>query len=425
MTSPRNLVEEDSQGGTLVSRTSIGLDENRAAFEIQNALEAGRDAGAPRLATLDPPLTKTAATAPKQAISYLPALDGLRAISILLVLGFHSIGPASAQIGKFFNGWVGVDVFFVISGYLITSILLKESSQNADGSFSLKKFYIRRSLRIAPAYYTFLLVALAFQCWTGNLHAAPYMYAAFYLTNLNMAFDWGLIPLNIGLNHLWSLAMEEQFYLLWPASLRVLKQHATTAVAGIIAAVYFWRIYLVESGAPWLRLTAGFDTKLDTIMLGVLLALLFVNKSFRDNVGKLFGSTFAQIALFALTAISFAWLGHPQDGGKSGQLLFWALKMPASLGLICLSICSILTAPYGLVSKFLSNPIAVWIGRLSYSIYLWHMLVHGAFCLFFPAFIAKHSALAELTQFALIIAVSASSYYIVEQPFLKLKSRFS
>lgn len=361
----------------------------------------------------------------KQAISYLPALDGLRAISILLVLGFHSIGPVSAQIGKFFNGWVGVDVFFVISGYLITSILLKESTQSADGSFSLKKFYIRRSLRIAPAYYTFLVVALAFQCFTGNHHAAPYVYAALYLTNLNMAFDWGVIPLNIGLNHLWSLAMEEQFYLLWPASLKYLKQHAAKAVTVIIATVYFWRIYLVNSGAPWLRLTAGFDTKLDTIMLGVLLALLFVNEDFREKTRKILGSTFAQIVLFTLTAISFIYLGHPQDGGKSGQLFFWAVKMPASLSLICLSICSILTAPYGLIAKFLSNPLAVAVGRLSYSIYLWHTLVHGAFFLCFAAFVARHPGPAELAEFAAIFAASALSYYVIEQPFLRLKSKFS
>ncbi|CAM6002451.1 unnamed protein product [Sphagnum balticum] len=100
--------------------------------------------------------------AQEYSIGYIPALDGLRAISILLVLAFHDIGPVTSEFGHKFNGWIGVDVFFVISGFLITSILLKEAKQH-QGQFSLRKFYARRWLRIAPVYYAFLLVVAAWQ----------------------------------------------------------------------------------------------------------------------------------------------------------------------------------------------------------------------------------------------------------------------
>ncbi|MBX9689523.1 MAG: acyltransferase, partial [Candidatus Obscuribacterales bacterium] len=161
---------------------------------------------------------KSSDKAGSQHFGYIPALDGLRAISILLVLAFHDIGPITSQIGHAYSGWIGVDVFFVISGYLITSILLKEASAN-NGEFSLRKFYIRRWLRIAPAYYAFLAVALGWYCWGGNHHLKPFLCAALYLTNLDLAYGWNLIPLKVGLSHLWSLGLEEQFYLVWPASM--------------------------------------------------------------------------------------------------------------------------------------------------------------------------------------------------------------
>lgn len=363
---------------------------------------------------------KSTQTHGEYSLGYIAALDGLRALSIFLVLCFHDIGPVTSQYGHYFNGWIGVDVFFIISGFLITSILLKEQKQK--GSFSLKNFYVRRWLRIAPAYYCFIGAAIIWTCLGGNHHLKPFLFASLYLTNLDLAFSWNLIPLKLGISHLWSLAVEEQFYLIWPASLKALKEHAIGAVMAIIAAVYAWKLYLVNSGADWVRIYHGFDTRLDVLMYGVLIALLLSRPSWRVAANRVFGNSFAQISLLAGMLVGFNYLGHP---GQQNAMFFWAAKMPLVVSTIALFITSILVAPQAVVSKIFANSILVWFGKLSYSLYLWHPLVHTIYCSFYWDYFTKHGPKAELYQYGLIIACSALSYYAIERPFLSLKSRFS
>jgi len=358
------------------------------------------------------------------SLGYIPALDGLRAISILLVLAFHDIGPVTSEFGHKFNGWIGVDVFFVISGFLITSILLKEGKQHA-GEFSLRKFYTRRWLRIAPVYYAFLLVVAAWHFWGGNHHIKPFICAALYLTNLDLAFSWNLIPLKLGISHLWSLGLEEQFYLVWPACLKFVKQKAIPFVSAIIAIVYCWRLYLVAHGASWIRLVHGFDTKVDTIMIGVLMALLLANPAVKARLSKVFSHWILQPILFGLTFWSFNLLGHPMNGGLSDQLFFWGVKLPAATILITSLLLSVLFNPKALVASALANPVAVFIGKLSYSLYLWHPLVHSIYCGLYWDYFCKHGPKAELYQYLWIFAVACASYYLIERPFLKLKTKFS
>lgn len=358
------------------------------------------------------------------SLGYIPALDGLRAISILLVLAFHDIGPVSSSWGHAYNGWVGVDVFFVISGYLITSILLKEAKHN-NGDFSLKKFYMRRWLRIAPVYYTFLAVVLGWHLWGGDHHWKPFVAAAFYLTNIDLAFGLNLIPLKLGISHLWSLAVEEQFYLIFPACLKFLKKHALPFVSTVIAVVYCWRLYLISHGADWLRIVHGFDTKIDTIMFGVLLALLLSKEKFRSVAGKLLGNGFVQAALLAGCFTCFRMLGHPGDGNQSAQLFFWGAKLPLTTLAITGLLCSVICNPKALVAGLIANPVFVFIGKLSYSLYLWHPLVHSIYCGFYWDFFSKHGPQAELIQYFLILVCACLSYYVIERPFLKLKGRFS
>lgn len=370
------------------------------------------------------PGSRSSAQPADYSLGYIAALDGLRAISILLVLAFHDIGPVTSQFGHAFSGWIGVDIFFVISGFLITSILLKEAKQH-DGEFSLRKFYMRRWLRIAPVYYVFLAVVLSWHFWGGDHHLKPFICAAFYLTNLDLAFSWNLIPLKLGISHLWSLGLEEQFYLVWPACLKLLKKRATILVGCLIAAVYFWRLYLVQNGADWIRIIHGFDTKIDTIMVGVFIALLFSNKAIKERIQKCLGYGIVQLSLLGLMFYSFNHLGHPMDGGKAEQLFFWGVKMPVSTTLIAALLCSVLSNPKALLAAVLANPLAVFVGKLSYSLYLWHPLVHSIYCGFYWDFFSKHGPTAELYQYGLIFACAVFSYYVIEKPFLKLKTRFS
>lgn len=366
----------------------------------------------------------TRAAKPDYSLGYIPALDGLRAVSILLVLAFHDIGPVTSQFGHAFNGWIGVDVFFVISGFLITSILLKESQRN-NGTFSLRNFYARRWLRIAPAYYAFLAVVLALNFSAGDRHLKPLLAAAFYLTNLDIAHGWHLIPDKLHLSHLWSLGLEEQFYLVWPLCLKLLRHRATVFVLAVIGLAIAWRFCLVIEGATWFRLLHGFDTKVDSIMFGVLTALLLSRGTIQQLARRCLGHSAVQILLSVLTLISFRDIGHPTYYDHAGQLYFWGAKMPMTISLISLCMTSLLSNPGGLVSRALSNPLIVFVGKLSYSLYLWHVLVHMLFCSYYWDYVCKHPQTAELIQYALIFTCACASYFLIEQPFLKLKSYFS
>lgn len=138
-------------------------------------------------------LPSTSAVKPKaeQSVSYtlgyIPALDGLRGLSVLLILGYHDIGHYTSTFSHWLNAWYAVDLFFIVSGYLITSILLKEQTKTTD--INLKNFYLRRWLRIAPAYYLSLGAYIIWHCMGGDHHLQPFIYAALYLTNLDLSFN--------------------------------------------------------------------------------------------------------------------------------------------------------------------------------------------------------------------------------------------
>ncbi|MBX9688220.1 MAG: acyltransferase [Candidatus Obscuribacterales bacterium] len=358
----------------------------------------------------------------KSGISYLPFLDGLRAISILLVLGFHQLGPVSGFLGTQLNGWVGVDLFFIISGFLISSILLKEKDKK--GCFSLKNFYMRRWLRICPVYYCFLTIMCAWMSLRGEHDYAAFAVAGLYLSNFDMASGWGLISAGTGLLITWSLAVEEQFYLFWPATLKAAGKKAFPVCIILIAAAYFWRIYLLNNGASWLRLSVGLDTKLDSIMLGVALAMLWRGELFKSKCQEFFAAGWKQTPLIAAVLVSCHYLGHPAT--ETFPLFFWAFKLPLVLLLMTALLLSLLSNPASAAARFLSTRPMVFVGRLSYSLYLWHVIVS------FPSTdgilqaICHHKRyLVELAKFAACIGISAGSYYFIEQPFLKIKSKFS
>ena len=207
----------------------------------------------------------TAATTSKR----IPTLDGLRAVSIVLVLLNHLVGtlyyPAIlSPLGEFGN--FGVRVFFVISGYLITSLLIKEHERT--GSISLKNFYLRRVFRIFPAAYTYLLVLAVLNAKYHILHRHDLLFAATYLTNFRLSRAWYV-------GHLWSLAVEEQFYMLWPMVLVVwgIRRGSRIALATILlspfARVAAWY------ALPMMRERIGemFFTIADPIAFGCLLAI--------------------------------------------------------------------------------------------------------------------------------------------------------
>ncbi len=196
---------------------------------------------------------------------YEPSLDGMRAVAVTCVVAFHATHWLP-------GGWAGVDVFFVLSGFLITSLLAQEIE--ASGSIDLGSFYLRRALRLVPALTVMLLASLAVAVLLPSRTLEDVRaigLAGTYLMNWNRAF--ALFP-QAWLGHTWSLAMEEQFYLLWPAILLLIRaRRPVTLISALVVLVTVWRLVLVLSGAPAERTYNGFDTHADGLLIGSALAL--------------------------------------------------------------------------------------------------------------------------------------------------------
>jgi peptidoglycan/LPS O-acetylase OafA/YrhL len=351
--------------------------------------------------------------------NHLPFVDGLRALAILWVLGFHSLGPIAGCLARG-GGWFGVDVFFVISGFLITGILLRE--QKGTGSISLKNFYIRRGLRLLPAYY----VLLAVVCFLNPFHSkdigAAVGIALIYLSNYDLGLNWGH-TLGSGLETTWSLAIEEQFYFVWPSLILFLRKHLWQGALAAIVSCELWKAYLLTHGAHWMRVSAGFDTKADILMLGCLAAIALTNERSRNWLNKAFSNVWIAPALFIALLYYVRGIGHP--GGATtvaSQLFYWELRVPLLAALTAVLIISLCIRPNSVVARVLSTPILTWIGRISYSMYLWHILAFVTVINYLGALGVWHK---ELIGYAAAIATAAASYYLIERPFLRLKERFN
>jgi peptidoglycan/LPS O-acetylase OafA/YrhL len=201
---------------------------------------------------------------------YIPELDGMRGLAILAVMMFHT--------KRFLlGGFIGVDIFFVLSGFLITTILVKE--YDTTGHINFKHFYLRRILRLAPALILMLAVFSAFSILF--LHAAELkrnlmqvLIVVCYATNWARALDF--YPMG-HISHTWSLSMEDQFYILWPIMLLCLLRFVKSrrSVVSIICflALLSWalRVFLARNGASTPRLQVGLDTRADALLVGCAL----------------------------------------------------------------------------------------------------------------------------------------------------------
>ena len=315
----------------------------------------------------------------------IPSLDGMRAVSIVLVLLGHLYGTAhyprnafTHYIGHFAH--LGVQIFFVISGFLITTLLLKEKTQT--GSIDLVQFFFRRSFRIFPAAF-FYVTVVAVIARPGYL-AYAYTYTMCYASQ---ARPWLL-------GHLWSLSVEEQFYLLWPAAL---------------VFAFRWRrsvAYIVLLFAPLVRfgcwelgrrnIDEYFPAVADNLMMGCLLAF------YLDRM--------RQRAM---------WLRHPAVFAALGLLIVFSGNILSRVrlqiflgGLVPLAIALFLFAAMERQDWLLNHPVTRAVGVLSSSIYLWqHPLLNRT----------SHQWWAEFPlNVVLAVVAGAISYWIVERPFLRL-----
>src|SRR6185312_12498830 len=200
----------------------------------------------------------------------IPQLDGLRAIAISMVLVSHfwTYPANTTALNRLFSsGWLGVDLFFVLSGYLITSILLR----TRDSATYFRTFYMRRILRIFPPYYLLLLIVLVLlplaRPLGGELAAEQWTFWLF-LGNFFLAHGWQMLRIDLT----WSLAIEEQFYLVWPALVRYCNRIGPVCIA-ICIGLPIVRIALWESGVGWMWLHLMMPLRADSFAWGALVAL--------------------------------------------------------------------------------------------------------------------------------------------------------
>jgi peptidoglycan/LPS O-acetylase OafA/YrhL len=320
-------------------------------------------------------------------MKHRPELDGLRGIAILIVLGAHTGVPGFADGG----GGAGVTLFFVLSGYLITSLLLAEKART--GRVDLRAFYIRRALRLFPALAA-VLVVVAILAVAGLMPQAAREGVDYRVVVLGVIFyvvNWVAVAgQSIGmLGHAWSLAVEEQFYILWPTLLLFGLRFGRTRLVLVILLLAFldtpYRLLLDLNGG-FMHVFVGTDSRGDALLLGCVLALL--ETRWHVAVGW--------AGLLGLALVAALWPGDP---GLGLQIMF----IPAAAIVSTLAVA-------GCPTILAWRPLA-FVGKISYGLYLWHGLVIW-WSLPWPVAVP------------LSIAIACVSYFALERRFLRLKDRF-
>lgn len=361
-------------------------------------------------ATAQPSIAEPTA---KKAISYIPSLDGLRAISFMIVFIAH------AGFGHIIPGGFGVTIFFFLSGYLITTLLRQEYDRN--GWISLKLFYIRRTLRIFPPFYLVLLVAVVLTLLgvlPGQMQWQAILAQIFYLSNYwSMATNFGGIPMGTGI--FWSLAIEEHFYLVFPAVYILFRKHLTSRtrqmwlLAGMCAAILIWRCILIYGlNVNFLRTYVGTDTRIDSILYGCLLAVY--GNPMLDST-RFSKKQWLAIGFPAGVAILLISLAIRDESYK--ETFRYSLQ---GIGLIPVFIASIRYHDWFLF-KLLNLKWVRFFGVLSYSLYLVHqMVIEG---------IAYHITLSPAVLIIVSLAASyllaVAMYYLIDQPFARLRKQYA
>jgi peptidoglycan/LPS O-acetylase OafA/YrhL len=333
----------------------------------------------------------------------IPSLDGLRAFSIALVILAHARQtrgfPTRIPLSVFNHGGLGVHIFFVISGFLITTLLIQERAET--GGVSLKLFYARRTLRIFPAYYC-LLAVIAAGAGMGwfSAPARNLLLAATYTTNYpSSGGEWIT-------GHTWSLSVEEQFYLVWPLTIKLAGSRRAYWIAGLIAVIsplVCCELYLTNHRAA----INYFPVVAAPIAGGCLLAGAMSWLRSRERILRWFRAPAGDVVLPLMILLDLLRFQHPKLNMLFGE--------PALTVGICYAIVRYTQFPDGCVASLLNAPAVAFAGRLSYSLYLWQQVF------MFP------SGTSVLQTFPLNVGAALCcallSYYVIERPTDKLRKR--
>lgn len=361
-------------------------------------------------------------TATNQNRSHYPALDGLRGIAILLVVFYHNFG----FINYFFFGWLGVDLFFVLSGFLITNILLKTK----DSPNYLRNFYIRRVLRISPLYYftliVFLLIIPAFGINKLSLDYYVQNQAWFWAYLQNWLFIFHPIPSSTNiLTHFWSLAVEEQFYLIWPVIILLFKkpEGLIYLLLGLLVAVITLRFvlweYKIENLAYFNLYTFS---RIDGICIGSLLAVL-------RTVNYKTVTRYFTLIILGLAGLNFFFYFFNKHNHFSYPYLAIAGYTTFAI-LFGLLVNEGVEKENTIINRLLSLRPLRFFGSVSYSLYVFHWPLYLMIAPKLSKWAAGRMALlnssifASLVVTALAILLAWLSFIFFEKRFLLVKKRF-
>jgi peptidoglycan/LPS O-acetylase OafA/YrhL len=370
----------------------------------------------------------SATTAPARAERfYRPELDALRFFAFLGVFIFHAAPRSmdfynaagyphwlsSLLISIFGAGAYGVDLFFALSAYLITNLLLRERA--ATGALDLRGFYVRRILRIWPLYLAFVAFAAIFAALVPGQHLPMRYVVGYSLLAGNWIYAFYGLPASFA-TPLWTVSIEEQFYLAWPLALRKASVRAMAIISvGILVVANAWRVWLAISAAPVERIEYNTFTRLDPIAFGILIAL-FGHKlpSFTrlQRVALLGGGVATWVAVFAFTVT-----------GQHLTVTTW--QMAVGHPFTAVASVAVLLSVLGSQNSFLRNPTLLYLGKISYGLYVLHEFAH--YCAM--RLVAASTPFMVLAQsvvgLALTVVLAAASYRWLESPFLRLKERFA
>ncbi len=330
--------------------------------------------------------------------TYFPELDGVRAVAIAMVMAFHlgvDYFPGPVSLGQ-----TGVDLFFVLSGFLITGILLKAPQRDWH---EVRTFYIRRSLRIFPLYYVTLIVV-----WTWLMRDHVSWDVWVYLQNITITFH-GFMR---GPTHFWSLAVEEQFYLVWPfIVLFVPRRYLGKILAAMIATAFLIRIPMLHAGLSVFYFTFS---RMDALAAGATLALL----QWRGQLARcrrMFTAILVLGIVLIIIEARIAAGGHHEFTMQLTRYSVFAATYAAAIGLL-------LTAGRNIISRVLSSSPLRFIGRISYGLYVFHPLV---FTWVLRRFATQPTPIRALLAIAATFACALISWYGMERYLIGLKDKLA
>ena len=342
----------------------------------------------------------------------LPALDGVRGVAVLLVMALHVGLMLRPGTGLAPGGLIGVDMFFVLSGFLITSLLLDERS--VTGGVSMRAFYMRRALRLLPALFALMAVQFGYALAKNvpvQTEIKRLLPIIFYVSNWAQSMG-GHVPKELG--HTWTLAVEEQFYLVWPAVVLLLVHFVRSRrgvvsllTLGIIASALI-RAWIWKYGSHWPAAYMRTAARADGLLMGALAAFLW-----RWNaLAVRWVRAVAWAAVAGLVVMVPLW-----KATSSG--MFYGGFTVAAFGTAAI-IVAVALGGWRLERLFALRPLRA-VGRVSYGLYLWHVFIITVIGAELPKWSRSERALLAVVLSAIATVLS---WWLVEAPFLRLKERF-